>query len=102
MRKTRHSPELLCLPSTFIFCLRLSHMASLRIIFAGSGEFGAPTLRALIAAGHEIVQVYSQPDRPAGRGRKLTPTPIAQLALEHNLPLARTANTHAEILPPAD
>lgn len=77
-------------------------MASLRIIFAGSGEFGAPTLRALIAAGHEIVQVYSQPDRPAGRGRKLTPTPIAQLALEHNLPLVRTANINAEILPPAD
>src|SRR4051812_39823263 len=74
----------------------------LNIIFAGSGEFGLPTLRALRDAGHEIVQVFSQPDRPAGRGRKLTPTPIAQLAIEQNLPLIRTANINTESLPQAD
>src|SRR5688572_15535871 len=74
----------------------------LRIIFAGSGEFGAPTLSALMDAGHEIVQVVSQPDRPAGRGRALTPTPIANLALSRGLPLIRTDNINNESLPPAD
>ena len=77
-------------------------MERLRILFAGSGEFGLPTLNAVVAAGHEVVHVYSQPDRPAGRGRVLTPTPIAGYCLEHTLPLTRTANLNAEPLPPAD
>ena len=72
--------------------------APLRILFAGSGEFGLPTLKALRAAGHFILQVVSQPDRPAGRGRGLTPTPIAQFALESNLPLLRTQNINREAL----
>lgn len=74
----------------------------LKLIFAGAGEFGLPTLRALAESGHEIVQVVSQPDRAAGRGRKLTPTAIAQFALDHNLPLLRTANLNDEKLPSAD
>jgi methionyl-tRNA formyltransferase len=74
----------------------------LRIIFAGSGEFGLPTLRALLEAGHAVVQVFTQPDRPAGRGRKLAPTPIGQFALERNLPLTRTDDINRESLPPAD
>jgi methionyl-tRNA formyltransferase len=73
-----------------------------RIIFAGSGEFGIPTLRALIDAGHTIVHVFTQPDRPAGRGKKLTPTPIGALAIELGLPLTRTADINLERLPPAD
>lgn len=77
-------------------------MERLRIIFAGSGEFGLPALQALIGIGHEVVQVYSQPDRPAGRGMKLTPTPIARFAIEKNLPLTRTSDINAETLPPAD
>jgi methionyl-tRNA formyltransferase len=77
-------------------------MDHLRIIFAGSGEFGWPTLRALVDAGHEIVQVVSQPDRPAGRGRGLTPTPIASFAQDAKLPLLRTQNINAETLPAAD
>jgi methionyl-tRNA formyltransferase len=60
----------------------------MRIVFFGSGEFGLPTLRALMQA-HDVRLVISQPDRPAGRNRSLTPTPIAQLALENNLPLLR-------------
>ena len=48
----------------------------MRIAFLGSGEFGLPTLQAL-AARHTLVGVVSQPDRPAGRGKELTPTPIA-------------------------
>ena len=74
----------------------------LKIIFAGSGEFGLPTLRALVDAGHDIVQVFSQPDRPAGRGRTVTPTPISALANSFNLPLVKTANINTEPLPPAD
>jgi methionyl-tRNA formyltransferase len=74
----------------------------LSIIFAGSGEFGLPTLRALLDAGHRVVQVFTQPDRPAGRGRKLAPTPIGQFAIEHSLPLIRTDDINREPLPPAD
>jgi methionyl-tRNA formyltransferase len=77
-------------------------MGALRMIFAGSGEFGLPTLRALVGAGHAVVQVVSQPDRPAGRGRGLTPTPVAQFALDSGLPLLRTADINAETLPDAD
>jgi len=74
----------------------------LRILFAGAGEFGLPTLRALYDAGHQLVQIISQPDRPAGRGRQLTPTPISQFAIEKNLPLLRTSDINKESLPPAD
>ena len=77
-------------------------MSQLKLIFSGSGEFGLPTLRALLDAGHEVVQVVSQPDRPAGRGRALTPTPIASFATSRNLPVLKTANINAEALPPAD
>jgi methionyl-tRNA formyltransferase len=56
----------------------------------------------LRAAGHEIVQVVSQPDRPAGRGRELTPTPIAHAALAAGLPVLRTADINREALPEAD
>jgi methionyl-tRNA formyltransferase len=71
----------------------------LRIIFAGSGAFGLPALEAMAA---NVVPVISQPDHPAGRGRKLTPTPIAQFALEHGLPIIRTADINGESLPAAD
>ncbi len=74
----------------------------MKIVFVGSGEFGAPTFIALMKAGHEIALVVTQPDRPAGRGRHLTPTPIAKLATGHNLPLLRTADVNVETLPEAD
>lgn len=73
-----------------------------RIIFAGSGEFGLPALMALRAAGHELALVISQPDRHAGRGRQLAPTPIAQYALTEKLPLLRTADINSEALLSAD
>jgi len=57
----------------------------MKIIFAGTPEFAVPALAALIKAGHEIVMVLTQPDRPAGRGMKLRASPIKQLALEHEL-----------------
>lgn len=73
-----------------------------RIIFAGSGEFGLPSLKSLFEANYDLVQVVTQPDRPAGRGRSLTPTPIAAFATEKELQLLKTANINAETLPPAD
>jgi methionyl-tRNA formyltransferase len=59
----------------------------LRIIFAGTPEFAARSLEALLASEHEIVAVYTQPDRPAGRGRKLRPSPVKALAQQHRLPV---------------
>jgi methionyl-tRNA formyltransferase len=60
----------------------------MRIIFAGTPEFAAQALTALLAeASHEIALVLTQPDRPAGRGMKLTPSPVKQVALAHNLPI---------------
>ncbi|MEJ2394605.1 MAG: methionyl-tRNA formyltransferase, partial [Candidatus Thiodiazotropha sp.] len=55
----------------------------LRIIFAGTPEFAATALAALLETSHQVVAVYTQPDRPAGRGRKLQPSPVKRLALEH-------------------
>nr|WP_298164509.1 methionyl-tRNA formyltransferase [uncultured Pseudomonas sp.] len=60
---------------------------SLRIVFAGTPEFAAEHLKALLDTSHQIVAVYSQPDRPAGRGQKLTPSPVKQLALQHEIPV---------------
>jgi len=56
-----------------------------KIIFAGTPEFAVPALAALIQAGHEIVMVLTQPDRPAGRGMQLKASPVKQLALQHKL-----------------
>ena len=57
----------------------------MKVIFAGTPEFAATALAALVQTEHEIVAVYTQPDRKAGRGQKLTPSPVKQLALEHHL-----------------
>ena len=58
----------------------------MKIVFAGTPEFSVAALDALHAAGHEIVGVYTQPDRPAGRGQKLTASPVAARALKLDLP----------------
>ena len=60
-------------------------MKPLRIIYAGTPEFAVPALKALIASEHQIVAVYTQPDRPAGRGRKVQYGPIKQLAIDEAL-----------------
>ncbi|MHC5004341.1 MAG: methionyl-tRNA formyltransferase [Planctomycetota bacterium] len=69
----------------------------MRIVFLGSGAFGLPTLEALHAE-HEIVLVISQPDRPAGRGRRPAPTPVAAFAADAGLPCERPEDPNA---PPA-
>lgn len=60
-------------------------MASLKIIFAGTPEFAVPCLKSLINSEHSILAVYTQPDRPKGRGQKLTYSPVKELALQHQL-----------------
>lgn len=63
-----------------------------RILFAGTPEFSVPPLRALINSGHPVVGVYTQPDRPAGRGRKLTPSPVKALAQTAGIPVEQPPN----------
>jgi methionyl-tRNA formyltransferase len=59
----------------------------MRIVFAGTPEFAAQHLQALLDAKRDVVAVYTQPDRPAGRGHKLMPSPVKQLALQHGIPV---------------
>ncbi len=61
----------------------------MRLVFAGTPEFAREAMAALHAAGHEIVLVLTQPDRPAGRGMKLQASPVKQWALDHNVPVAQ-------------
>jgi len=65
---------------------------SLKIIFAGTPDFSVPPLQALLDAGHRVVAVYTQPDRPAGRGRKLLASPVKQLAESRQIPLFQPRN----------
>ena len=59
----------------------------LKIIFAGTPEFASETLEAIVQSQHQVIAVYTQPDRPAGRGKKLTASPVKQLALQHEIPV---------------
>ena len=59
----------------------------MRIVFAGTPEFAASALAELLAQQHNVVAVYTQPDRKAGRGQKLSASPVKQLALEHDIPV---------------
>lgn len=63
-----------------------------KLIFAGTPDFAASHLAALLEAGHNIIAVYTQPDRPAGRGNKLTPSPVKVLAQAHQIPVYQPAN----------
>ncbi|TQV71030.1 methionyl-tRNA formyltransferase [Aliikangiella marina] len=64
----------------------------LKIIFAGTPEFAAVALKALIDEGHDICAVYCQPDRPSGRGKKLQAGPVKQLALDNDIPVEQPVN----------
>ena len=61
----------------------------MKLIFAGTPEFASTAMQALVQAGHEIVLVLTQPDRPAGRGMKLQASAVKQFALDHNIPVAQ-------------
>jgi methionyl-tRNA formyltransferase len=67
-----------------------------RIIFMGTPRFAVPTLEALLASDEEVVAVVTQPDRPKGRGRKLTPPPVKELALAAGLPVLQPAKIRTE------
>ena len=74
----------------------------MRIVFAGTPEFAAEHLKALLDSPHDVVAVYTQPDRPAGRGQKLMPSPVKQLAVLHDIPVLqpptlRAAEAQAEL-----
>ena len=59
----------------------------MRIVFMGTPEFAQASLQKLIETGHNIVGVFTQPDKPKGRGYKLVAPPVKELALEHNIPV---------------
>lgn len=69
---------------------------SLRIIFAGTPDFAARHLDALLSSGHEVVGVFTQPDRPAGRGNKLTPSPVKVLAEQQSIPVFQPKSLRPE------
>ncbi|MBR7630247.1 methionyl-tRNA formyltransferase [Aeromonas popoffii] len=71
-------------------------MNKLKLIFAGTPDFAARHLAALLSSDHEVVAVYTQPDKPAGRGQKLTASPVKELALTHNLPVYQPASLRNE------
>ena len=70
--------------------------APLRIVFAGTPEFAAAHLRALLATRHHIVAVYTQPDRPAGRGKKLHPSPVKMIASTAGIPVYQPLSLREE------
>jgi methionyl-tRNA formyltransferase len=68
----------------------------MRVIFAGTPEFAAQALAAILAAGHDVPLVLTQPDRPAGRGMSLQASPVKQLARKHGLPLHQPTSLKSE------
>lgn len=66
----------------------------MRVVFFGSGSFAVPAMRSLTAAGHDVAVVVSQPPRPAGRGKQLMPTPVAEAAARYGFELLTTDNVN--------
>lgn len=69
----------------------MTHPSALRIVFAGTPAFAAVALQALLDSPHQILAVYTQPDRPAGRGQQLTASPVKTLARSANVPVMQPA-----------
>lgn len=69
---------------------------SLRVIFAGNPDFAAHHLAALLKSQHQVVGVLTGPDKPAGRGKKLTPSPVKVIAEEHNIPIFQPKTLRGE------
>ena len=77
--------------------------SGLKVVFAGTPEFAAHHLQAIIHSSHQLIAVFTQPDRKAGRGRKLHASPVKQLALQHHLPVyqpqsLKTASGRQELM----
>lgn len=71
-------------------------MSALKIVFAGTPDFAARHLDALITGGHQVIAVYTQPDRAAGRGKTLQASPVKELALKHNIPVHQPQSLKSE------
>jgi methionyl-tRNA formyltransferase len=67
----------------------------MRLLFIGTGDIGLPALTWLLASGHDLAAVFTQPDKPAGRKMELLPSPIKQLALAHGIPVLQPAKMRA-------
>ena len=59
----------------------------MRVVFLGTPEFGVPSLKALVSAGYDVVGVFTQPDKPKGRGNKMLPSPVKNCAVELGIPV---------------
>jgi len=68
----------------------------MRVVFMGTPAFALPTLAGILAAGHEVAAVYSQPPRPAGRGMGVSKSPVHRCAERHNLPVFTPATLRSE------
>ena len=71
-------------------------MSGLRVAFAGTPDFSVPALEALLKAGHSVVGVLTQPDRPKGRGRQIAPSPVKAAAVAHGIPVSQPLSLKAE------
>ena len=71
-------------------------MSTLNIIFAGTPDFAAQHLQALLDSEHNVIAVYTQPDKPAGRGKKLQASPVKQLAEQHQIPVYQPKSLRKE------
>jgi methionyl-tRNA formyltransferase len=69
---------------------------TLRIIYAGTPDFSVAALQALIQSPHEVIAVYTQPDRPAGRGRDFKASPVKEKAMEHGIPVYQPVTLKSE------
>ncbi|ACV28027.1 methionyl-tRNA formyltransferase [Kangiella koreensis] len=69
---------------------------SLKVIFAGTPDFATGSLAAVLKSHHQVVAVYTQPDRKAGRGKKISMSPVKELALEHDIPVEQPINFKSE------
>ena len=72
----------------------------LRVVFMGTPDYGVPSLEALIRAGYDVVGVFCQPDKPSGRGKKITPCPVKQCAVAHGIPVVQPLKTRVDGVEP--
>ena len=73
---------------------------SLRVVFMGTPDYGVPSLEALIAAGYDVAGVFCQPDKPSGRGKKITFCPVKQCAIAHGIPVFQPVKTRVDGVAP--
>lgn len=72
----------------------------MRVVFMGTPEYGVPSLKALIENGYEVVGVFCQPDKPSGRGKKITFCPVKEEALKHGIPVYQPLKTRVDGVEP--